>query len=185
MSQPKEFLPFGDTTLLGRSIELFEELELPARLVTDGQGMYEGFGLQVLIDRKPSAGPLGGIYTGLLASESDHCFFLPSDMPLLRPKLFKSMLPLLSAWDAIVPEDRLGNPHPLCAYYSKRCLKTVQGLLDSGERRVGSLIEHESLRVLRLSAQESGISDDQFLNVNTPDEYRKSLAIGQSHRFHG
>jgi molybdopterin-guanine dinucleotide biosynthesis protein A len=180
MGKPKAFLPFGETTLVGRSIALFGQLGLPARLVTDTARMYDCLGLPVLPDRIPSAGPLGGIYTGLVAAEANHCFFLPSDMPLLKPKLFRSMLPLVGAWDAIVPEDCRGNPHPLCAYYSKRCLDTVCSLLDKGGRKVGSLIEHQNLRILRLPVRELGISDDQFLNVNTPDDYRKSLEIGQS-----
>ena len=160
-----------------RAIELLEALGLPVRLVVDADQVFEGMSLPVLVDRIPGAGPLGGIYTGLSAAKARNCFFLPADMPLVRPALFKLMMKSTAGWDAIIPLDREGKLHPLSAYYSRKCVDFARVLLESGERRVGGLLEDRNLRVLKLPVKDFGISDDCFFNVNTPSDYKELLGM--------
>ena len=172
MGESKAFLSFDGGTLLEHAVSLYRSLGLPVHLVADTKQLYEHLGLPVLVDRIPSAGPLGAIWTGLAAADSRHCFFLPSDMPLVPAELFRAMMTLVDGWDAIVPLDSEGNLHPLSAYYSRHCLDPIGTLLDKGERRVGKLLESSSLKVLELRAGDFGIPDDCFLKVNTRKDYQ-------------
>jgi len=173
MGVAKSLLPFGESTLLGRAVSLFEALGLPVRLLSHVTQSCEGLSRPVLVDLVPDAGPLGAICTGLLASESPRSCFLACDMPLARSDLFHIMLGASERWDAVVPVDSKGKPHPLSACYSKRCLPLAWTLLEKGERRVNSLLENKKLRVLRLAVRNFGVPDDCFLNVNTPNDYKK------------
>jgi len=175
MGRPKAFLPYAGSTLLEVALTIFDVVGLPVRLLADSKQAYENLGLPVLVDPAPGLGPLGAIFTGLSAAQSHHCFFLASDMPLVRPELFSKMVELAPDWDGIIPRDSQGRLQTLSAYYSRTCLESIRRLLDAGERSVGKLLEDECLRILQIPIKTLGLSDDSFLNVNTPDDYRRLL----------
>jgi len=175
MGARKALLPYGNATLLDRSICLLRDLGFSVRLVIAADDEMEDVSVPVVRDRIPGAGPLGAIYTALMETKSSHCFILPCDTPLVGRDLFEVMMDRLEEWDAIVPEDSTGRLHPLSAYYSTSCLEAAGDLLQNDQRRVRTLLESSQLRVLRLSVGELGIPDYYFSNVNTPEEYRQLL----------
>jgi len=129
----------------------------------------------VLIDRFPGAGPLGAIFTALSESDCRHCLFLACDMPLVGSDLFEVVMEHAESWDAVIPVDSKGQHHPLSAYYSSRSSDVMGNLLRKGRRRVGELLQAESLHVRQLPVSELGIPDHYFYNVNTPGDYAALL----------
>jgi molybdopterin-guanine dinucleotide biosynthesis protein A len=175
MGVSKAFLTFHNTTFLQSAIDVFCEIGIPVRLVASPGNRFDDVLLPVLQDRMPGCGPLGAVYTALAESESERCFVLPSDTPLVEADLFRVISEYLQGWDAVVPVDSQNQVHPLSAFYSTRCLEDAETLLNRGERRVGALLEAKRLRVLKLPVSELGIPDVYFFDVNTPEEYDKLL----------
>ena len=94
--------------------------------------------LRIVTDAYPGKGPLGGIYTGLAASDSFYNLVVACDMPFLNQALLDYMIQISASFDLIVP--RLGNMlEPLHAVYSKGCLAPVECLLKQGNPSVREL----------------------------------------------
>ncbi len=84
-----------------------------------------------IVDVYPGKGPLGGIYTGLAASDSFYNLVVACDMPFLNLALLDYMIQLSADFDLVIPS--LGDMvEPLHAVYSKNCLTPIEQLLRQG-----------------------------------------------------
>lgn len=134
----------------------------------------------VVEDAFPGAGPLGGIYTGLLASGADLALVVACDMPLLQPELLAELLRLAPGQDAVVPLNQ-GGPEPLCAVYASACLQPFRRRLEAGEYKLVEALAH--VRTLYLEPERWRASDPEglsFINVNRqPDLARAERLMAQ------
>ena len=175
MGTDKAFLAYGGRSFLERSIGILQTVGLHVSVVTGSpsvrlSSLANRLQVPVLVDRISGAGPLGGILTALEATSSEDNYFLPCDTPLMKARFFQLLTSFAEDFDAVLARDSQGRTHPLCAYYSRRCLAPTRHLLKSGQRKVELLVEEEDVTSLVLSAPELGIPDSFFFNVNTPDD---------------
>ncbi len=123
--------------------------------------------LRIVTDTYPGKGPLGGIYTGLAASDSTYNLVVACDMPFLNQDLLRYMIQLSANFDLVVP--RLGNMvEPLHAIYSKGCLTPIESLLKQSELKVAQLFT--LVKVRYVEADEINRFDPKhlsFFNINT------------------
>ena len=123
--------------------------------------------LRIVADTYPGKGPLGGIYTGLVASDSLYNLVVACDMPFLNQALLGYMIQLCGGFDLVVP--RLGNMvEPLHAVYSRRCLAPIENLLRQGNLKITELFT--LVRVRYVEAEEINRFDPKhlsFFNINT------------------
>ena len=123
--------------------------------------------LRIVADTYPGKGVLGGIYTGLAASDSLCNLVIACDMPFLNHDLLHYMIQLSPSFDIVVP--RLGNMvEPLHAVYSKNCLGSIEYLLKQGSLSVTELFT--LVRGRYVEAEEIDKFDPKhlsFFNINT------------------
>lgn len=123
--------------------------------------------LRIVADTYPGKGPLGGIYTGLVASNSRYNLVVAGDMPFLNQALLHYMIQLCDDFDLVVP--RLGSMvEPLHAVYSKGCLAPIENLFKQGNLKVSDLLT--LVRVRYVEAEEINQFDPKhlsFFNINT------------------
>ena len=128
--------------------------------------------LRIVTDAYVAKGPLVGIYSGLLASDSFYNLVVACDMPFLNRNLIGYMLEISADFDLVIP--RLGDMvEPLHAVYSMNCLRAIEKLLDSGNLKTGSLLNR--VRVRYVEAGEIDRFDPEhlsFFNINTEAELR-------------
>ncbi len=134
---------------------------------------------QWIDDIYPGKGTLGGLYTGLLASDTEHNIAVGGDMPFLNTELLSYMLSLAPGFQAVVP--RLGGYlEPLHAVYSKGCLEAIKGALEQNRLKIADLIP--TLRVRYVEEEEVNLYDPEhlsLLNINTrADLERARLLVG-------
>ncbi len=125
-------------------------------------------------DVYPGAGPLGGIYAGLLACAWDHALVVACDMPFLSVDLLRYMVELPRDYDVLLPSLPRGV-EPLHAVYGRRCLEPARELLEAGEYCILDL--YERVRVRYVGPEEIAIYDPDgrsFFNINTPDQLRQA-----------
>ncbi len=133
--------------------------------------------LRAVTDVYPGKGALGGIYTGLAASDSCYSLVVACDMPFLNHDLLHYMIQLSPSFDLVVP--RLGNMvEPLHAVYSKGCLASIEYLLKQGSL---SIIELFTLvRVRYVEAEEIDRFDPNhlsFFNINTEADLNRAREL--------
>lgn len=135
------------------------------------------FPVRLVPDREPGVGALMGLYSGLLAARHDRAVAVACDMPFLNLSLLRHMVGLSADHDVVLP--RLGDlVEPLHAVYGKGCLGPMERQLARGRRRIVSFFDE--VRVCYVEQAEVDRYDPHhlsFLNVNTPDDWRRVQAL--------
>ena len=138
---------------------------------------------KVLVDLYPGKGPLGGIYTGLLASPSSHSVVVACDMPFLNIELLRYMIELSPGFDAVVPRLGEGRVEPLHAIYSKGCLDNMKTQLEHNQLRVSRFLDTVRVRyVERVECQRFDPQLLTFFNVNCQSDLDRAITLAAENR---
>lgn len=133
--------------------------------------------IKVVSDIFPGQGSLGGIYTGLVESESFYNLVVAADMPFLNESLLKYMVSVASGYDFILP--RVGDINePLHALYSKNCIAPIKSILGQGKKAIVELVNYVKVRFVEVG--EIDRFDPRhlsFFNINTLAEYERAKEI--------
>jgi molybdopterin-guanine dinucleotide biosynthesis protein A len=130
--------------------------------------------LPVIPDARVKWGALGGLYTALLACQTEWAAIVACDLPFVTGELFVRLASLReNFFDAVVPVQRDGRWQPLCALYRvETCRPSVEALINAGERRPRALLETVETRMVAFDElYYLDGADHFFLNVNTPQDY--------------
>ncbi len=179
LGRDKAFLRYRGSPLIEVVRRCLESVGLPVAVVADSRERFRSLGLPVLLDRVAGEGPLAAVFNALATSRSQDNYFIPCDTPLVPPRLYRILARAGRDFDVVVPRDAEGGLHPLCAYYSRNAADPIRRLLESGARRVDSVLKAEDLRIHVLSAAEWNLPDESFLNVNTPADWDRLQRISE------
>jgi molybdopterin-guanine dinucleotide biosynthesis protein A len=144
------------------------------------------FKARILVDLYPDKGPLGGIYTGLLASQSSHSLVVACDMPFLNTKLLRYMIELSRDFDAVVPRLEEGMLEPLHAIYSKSCLGNMKTQLELNQLGVDSILNAVRIRyVERAECQRFDPQLSSFFNINCQFDLEQAIKLAKKNEIEG
>ena len=133
--------------------------------------------LKVISDIYPGKGSLGGIYSGLKASDSFYNFVVACDMPFLKRELIQYMIEVSADNDVVVP--RLGDIiEPLHAIYSKNCIPSIEDLFNQGELQIFQFFPFVKMRYVE--EEEIDKFDPEhlsFFNINTEKDLMQAKEI--------
>ena len=161
------------------------------------QSKYSFLGADVVPDKVPGQGPLGGIASALTASANELNFVIACDIPKVDINFVKTMLAEARDCDAVIPtrqrtsassvEPRSPAPasagvnssprkrgyEPLFAVYKKNVVGAMNDVLASGKRRIIEILTRCKVKFINIADAE------WFANLNTMTEYR-----GYVHKQH-
>ena len=166
--------------VIGRLSQVSEEIVVVVNEMERASELPLPESAKVAVDIYPGKGPLGGIFTGLSAVDSDWGIVVACDMPFLNVELLTHMLALRDGFDAVVPV-RAGHPEPTHALYSKVCLPHIERKFKVDDLKIASFFGDVRVRFV---AEEDIIRLDperlSFFNVNTQQDLERaqSLAVG-------
>ena len=175
MGRDKAFLPIGSRPL----IELVVQRLRPCveRMVIIGhahnvQRLRDALSADAVVtDVQPGYGPLMGIYTGLMHTETPLNVFVPCDMPWIEWRLVELLLSScrgdVEAVASLHPLEEV-QPFPLICHV--RACRAIGALLDRGERSLQSLLHQPRTQLVKI--EEPGLWRS-FTNVNTLADYAK------------
>ncbi|MBE3071369.1 MAG: molybdenum cofactor guanylyltransferase, partial [Acidobacteria bacterium] len=146
-------------------------------LVTTGRTPPGVSGLRVATDRMRGAGPLGGIYTAIQIASPGLALVVACDMPFLTASFLRRLVAEAAGADAAVPRTADGQ-HPLCAVYAPSAAEPIRRRIEGGRLKVNDALA--DLRVRELGPKEIARYDPDgtlFFNINTPDDYKRALAV--------
>jgi len=171
MGVDKALLPLGSENLLQRALRTAAGVCANPVIVGD-RDRYSSYG-EVIEDRMPDCGPLGGIHAALCVTRSDRNLILSVDMPLMIPKFLSWLVGVSSNSDilAIVPQAG-GRNQPLCAVYHRAMLPVIEKALAAKEYKVDRVFTQVTTRYLKDSEiRAAGFDVVIFENLNTPEDY--------------
>jgi molybdopterin-guanine dinucleotide biosynthesis protein A len=192
MGRPKTWLPFGDETLLQRTVRRVGEAAWPIIVVAAPDQDLPPLSSDIRVVRDPveGRGPLQGIAVGLGAMEglAGAAFVSSTDAPFIEPAFIRRLAALRAGgldffdfFDIVVPRTD-DHHHPLCAVYACSVRAEAEALLAANRPRPFFLFERVRTRI----AEAPLLLEDPALaavdpdlrslrNLNTPDEYEAAL----------
>jgi molybdenum cofactor guanylyltransferase len=171
----KALLSVGEQPIVGRLIELFQDLFEQVILVTNRPLEFVTWECMIVSDLLPVRSSLTGIHAGLFYTRSSHAFIAACDMPFLKSEMVHLLINNLEPqWDVIVPVTREGY-QPLCAVYSKRCLKTIENQTAQGNMKISKL--YSKIKIKKIDEESLRQIDPDlisFFNINTQEDWALS-----------
>jgi len=175
MGRDKWSLPFGDETLLARTVravrEVVDEVLVVAR---EGQEIDDG-DYRIVRDPAEGLGPLAGLVAGLEAMSAERAFLTSCDVPFLKPAYVRRMLERSRGHPVAVP--LLDGYHmSTSAVYGRDVLPIARRLLQEERLRPLFLIrEVDALVVNETELRDMDSDLLSFRNCNTPEAYEQAL----------
>jgi molybdopterin-guanine dinucleotide biosynthesis protein A len=181
--QDKALVEFAGKPMLGHMIELLRGLAKNVKIVAP-QGKYTNFGAEIVEDRWPGEGPLGGIITALIHASRDNSarewnFIVSCDMPFLTAEwiTYLGERATKSAAQVVLPHSANG-PEPLCAVWRTDAAAAIEDQFNKGVRKVTAAIAKLKSEVLDEADWKRFDSAGRlFWNMNTAADYEEARRI--------
>jgi len=171
----KALLSVGNQRILDHLTNAFQGLFETPVLVTNSPVDFLSWDMMMAADLFPVRSSLTGIHAGLFHASLPHVFVTACDTPFLKKELIVLLLDTLEPqWDVVIPETQDGF-QPLCAIYSKRCLKPIERQLRDENPKIIDFFS--TVRVKHVAEDRLREADPDllsFFNVNTPQDLVKA-----------
>ncbi|MDM8518376.1 molybdenum cofactor guanylyltransferase, partial [Desulfobacterales bacterium HSG16] len=142
----KAFAKVGNTRIIDRVYEVFTEFFDEIILVTNDPVSYVKWDFTIVTDIFKKRSSLTGIHAGLFSANNSHAFVAACDAPFLKKEVIQTILDKTEErFDVIIPETSRGL-EPLCAVYSKRCLKPMERNIERDRFKIRLLFNKLKLR---------------------------------------
>lgn len=174
----KAFIQIDGKKIIDYLCELFSELFEHTIIVTNSPLQYLQWNADIVTDIGHCRSSLTGIHAGLFYSITPYSFFTACDSPFLQKELVRSLLGHIDGrHDIVVPETSSGL-EPLCAVYSRNCLKPAEDQLNRQQFKISFF--YDKVRVKKIPLHLLREKDPQllsFFNINTPEQLKKVLEM--------
>lgn len=166
----KAMIPVGGERIIDRIIRVLKTMFDDLIIVTHERSAYRDLAITLTEDRFKVRCSLTGIHAGLMAARHTKAFVMACDAPFIQKTLIESLIVMdHPSCDVVVPRTSAGY-EPLCAIYSKDCIKVMERHLKLGRYKVSGT--YPCLRVATVSEsflREADPDLTSFFNVNTPN----------------
>lgn len=169
MGSDKGLLQVGGKSIIERQIAVLQPLVKEIIIIHNGDN-YTELGHQIYKDIMPDCGPMGGIYTALMVSQTAKIFVLSCDMPFISSELVKMIIEKTENCEIAIPRNG-EKLEPLCAVYDQSCIETFRELLDQKALKMMDALK--LFRVKELTITQEILAKQPFTNINTPEDYLK------------
>ena len=171
----KAFISVGGRPILDRILDVFSDLFDEIILVTNRPQQFLKWDLTIVTDIFDLRSSLTGIHTGLFFMKNPYAFFSACDTPFLKKELVEILVEQIEQKiDIIMPETAAGF-EPLCAIYSKRCLKPAEDHLKADKFKIQWAFR--SNRIKNIPENQLRTVDPalrSFFNINTPEDLARA-----------
>jgi molybdopterin-guanine dinucleotide biosynthesis protein A len=176
MGRDKAWLNVDGVPLIQRSLATAREAGAREVFLSGRPGVdYAALGCPVLLDLKPSCGPLGGIEGGLLAATAPLLLVVAVDMAHLTAGFLQKLLAACDPHTGVVPQLH-GAWEPLAAVYPKRAHAVAADFLAKSRHAVREFASacHRlgMVRRLEVAAEDAAC----LANWNCPTDITKPAA---------
>jgi molybdopterin-guanine dinucleotide biosynthesis protein A len=179
----KALVKVGGVPMLERMIELLRRVAKEVKIVAP-PNKYATFGAQIVEDRWPGEGPLGGIITALedavqSTAQPEWNLILSCDMPFLTSEWLAFLSERAGRGKAqVVFPHSVSGPEPLCACWQTAAAAKLRSGFDGGVRKVTEGIALLRAEVLDEADWKRFDGERRlFWNMNTAADYEEARRI--------
>lgn len=172
MGRDKRFISVDTCSLLELTLQKTAQQHFAESYLCGGSSQEEclaelakQYGLELVADSRPGAGPLEGLRAGLAHLKVDYALALSCDMPLFRLEVIRPLLAAVQEELAIIPVVN-GRRQPLAGLYHRDLLPVIEAALQRGDYKIGQVLESVPHKLVEIADR------DAFFNVNWPADFR-------------
>jgi len=174
MGKDKGTCNFKNRPLVEYAIEVLRPFCGELLLSANNIESYKKYAMEVVPDEVSSIGPLGGIYTCLRKSKSEHNIILSCDTPFITKELIEYIIENIdSDYKVVAPLHRHNFIEPLCAYYSKDLIPEFEDCIKNEDYKLLRLLKSVKMKTLKIDSKLEFFSPKLFNNLNTPEDLLK------------
>ena len=167
----KAFIRVGKVLILDAILSVFRSIFKEILLVAADPVEYLDWDLNLVTDMFPIRSSLTGLHSALFFATNPYVFVTACDTPFLKKKVIEQIIASIEPnADVIIPETSKGV-EPLCAVYSKRCLKPIEKNLIEQKVKIRQFFENVRVRTVSENIlREYDPELSSFFNINTPGD---------------
>jgi molybdenum cofactor guanylyltransferase len=181
MGFDKQFIEINGITITEYIIDLLRPIFKSIILVTNRPECYHRDSVIIVEDYYKDFGPLSGMHTGLMKSESQYNYIIACDMPYVNIAYIDYMKKLLEkdhySKSAVI--TKFGDwIEPFNAFYSKALIPQIEENITQKKRKISSaLCSSQVLYIEEKTAR--GFSPDwsMFTNLNSVDDLERMALL--------
>ncbi len=169
MGEDKGLISVEGQAMVQASINLLKSVTERIIIISNNE-VYEQFGYEVFKDILPNKGPMGGILTGLINSNTEDIICLTCDMPYLTDAVIDKLITYSEEGSPTIIQykDRL---QPLVGIYNRALIPQIQSDIENDKLKILKLLDEIEHQVLSLLENEVG--SKVFLNLNKKEDLKK------------
>ncbi len=170
MGEDKSLLPFGNSNSLveyqfNRLSPYFKGIYISSKI--DKFPFLENKSL--ILDESEIYSPIIALNSIFSKIQSDKVFIITVDNPLVNLNSIAKIIRESKDFDIVVAKTI--KTHSLCGVFSKAILETLKIMIEQDMHKVGYLLKNVNSYELQFD------NDDEFINLNHKEEYKKALKL--------
>jgi molybdenum cofactor guanylyltransferase len=165
MQTVKGLVLYKNKSFIEHIIETVLPISTTIQLVTNTKD-YDYLGYKIIADIVVEKGPLGGIYSALVHSDSELNLILSCDIPLISTEILSELIEKHNAdfeISVFKDEDKI---HPLIGMYSKKLTPVLKKALDENELKMMDFISNSNHQLIAIDKEKRKF----FKNINSVAE---------------
>ena len=168
MGEDKALLPFDKyNTLVQYQYErlkpYFKNVSLSSKT-----NKFE-FDCNIIYDVGEISSPMIALQTILSTLKEDKVFIMTVDTPFVSLDSVATLYESSNGFDITVAQSQ--KIHNLCGIFDKSILEKVNEMVEDNFHKIGALLKRSNTAYISFE------DENEFLNLNTPDEYQKAMEL--------
>lgn len=189
MGQDKSFIRIKGERVIDRVVQLMKNLFEKVIIISNDKEKYEYLGIPVYSDIFKDVGPIAGVHSGLLHSQTEQNFIISCDLPFMNCEMIKSIIDFKSNSLIILPKAN-GYIQSLCGLYSKSLTKKIEEIINSDlsnelevyahkkrNLKLKSLINSVQTEIIENIDEFKGYHPNVFFNMNSQEDYQQVIKL--------
>ena len=134
---------------------------------------YKSLNISMIEDIVSQKGPIGGIYSCLIKSQTEYNLILSCDMPFVSTQMIECLLRHAEANDVTYFKNNKNEIYPFPGIYTTKCLSVIEQMLQANNYRMKYLLDNVSSNSCEVPTQD----EYRLINIHRQEDLNDSLAF--------
>jgi len=171
MGRDKGLIKLNGVPMIAHVIKALKNITDDILIISNNDD-YRQFNFPIYSDIIANKGPIGGIYTGLIKSNTEVNIVISCDSPFMTASFINKLLAHSGDQEVTISSynDRV---HPTIGIYNQSITPTLKQQIDNNEFKLMNTIEKVRHQIIPFSSTDEAIDPIIFSNINTQQELLK------------